>query len=119
MHKYLDYKFSTKQNQLKDKSDIHYFKLPYINNFSHHIKTKLLKLCKGFCKEIFNIKLVFHSSKIKKYFSYKDPIPSDLKSILVYIFTCASCSSSYIDKTCRNFKTRIKEHIKKDNKPYF
>ena len=30
--KYLDYKFSSNQNQLKDKSDVHYFKIPYINN---------------------------------------------------------------------------------------
>ena len=27
--KYLDYKFSTNQNQLKDTSDVHYFKSPY------------------------------------------------------------------------------------------
>ena len=40
----------------------------------------------------------------------------DLKSFLVYKFTCASCSSSYNGKTCRHFKTRIEEHIKKDNK---
>ena len=39
--KYLDYKFSSNQNQLKDKSDVHYFKLPYIGNLSHHIKNKL------------------------------------------------------------------------------
>ena len=30
--KYLDYKFSSNQNQLKDKSDVHYFELPYIGN---------------------------------------------------------------------------------------
>ena len=92
--KYLDYKFSSKQNQLKDTSDIHYFKLPYIGNLSHHIK-----------------KLVFISFKIKNYFSYKDPIRDDLKSFLVYKFTCASCSSSYIGETCRHFKTRIEEHL--------
>ena len=34
----------------------------------------------------------------------------------MYKFTCASCSSSYIGKTCRHFKTRIEEHVKKDNK---
>ena len=28
--KYLDYKFSSNQNQLKDKSEVHFFKLPYI-----------------------------------------------------------------------------------------
>ena len=85
--KYLDCKFSTNQNQLKDTSDVHYFKLPYISNLSPHIKNKLSKLCKEFCKEYFNIKLLFNSFKIKNYFSYKDPIPDDLKSFLVYKFT--------------------------------
>ena len=116
--KYLDYKFSTNENQLKDISDAHYFKLPYIDNFSNHIKNKFWKLCKEFCKENFNIKLVFNSFKIKNYSSYKDPIPDDFKSFLVYKFTCASYSSSYIGKTCRHFKTRIEEHIKKDNKSH-
>ena len=46
------------------------------------------------------------------------PIPNDLKSFLVCKFTCASCSSSYIGETCRHFKTRIEEHIKKDNKSH-
>ena len=82
----------------------------------HHIKNKLSKLCKYFCKKKFNIKLVFDSFKIKNYFSHKDPIPDDLTFILKDKFTYASCSSSYIGETCRHFKTRIKEHIKKDNK---
>ena len=85
---------------------------------SHHMKNKLLKRCKEFCKENVNIKVVFTSFKIKNYFSYKDPISDDLKSFLVYKFTCASCSSSYIGKTCCHFKTKIEEHIKKDNKSH-
>ena len=72
--KYLDYKFSSNRNQLKDKSEVHYFKLPYIGNLSHHKKNRLSKLCKEFFKENVNIKLVFNSSKNKKYFGYKDPI---------------------------------------------
>ena len=87
---YLNHKFSSNQKQLKDTPDVHYFKLPYIGNLSHYIKNKLSKLCKEFCKENFN----FNS------------------------FTCASCSSSYIDETCHHFKTRIEEHIKKDNKSH-
>ena len=31
---------------------------------------------------------------------------------------CAGCSSSYIGQTCCHFKTRIEEHIKKDNKSH-
>ena len=115
--KYLDYKFSSNQIQLKGKSDVHYFKLPCISNLSHHIKIKLSKLCKEFSKENFNIKLVFNSFKVKNCFSYKDPVPNDLKCFLVYKFTCASCSSGYIGETCY-LKTRIEEHIKHDNKSH-
>ena len=95
--------FSGNQNQLKDKFDVHYFKLPYIGNISHHIKNKLSKL-KEFRKENFNVNLAFNSFKIKNYFTITD----DLKSFLVYTFTCASSSSSYIVETCRYFKTRMR-----------
>ena len=78
----------------------------FLFHLLHHIKNKLLKLCKEFWKENFNIKLVFNSFKTKSYFSHKEPF-------LVYKFTCASCSCSYIGKTCSHFKTRIKEHISK------
>ena len=45
---------------------------------------KTFELCKEFYKKDFNIKLVSNSFNIKNYFSYKDPIPDDLKSFLVY-----------------------------------
>ena len=118
--KYLDYKFSSNQNQLKDKFDIYYFKVPYIGDLWHRIKKKLSKPCKEFCKENFNIKLVFFFLlKVKNYCSYKDQIPNDLKCLLVYKFTCTSSSSSYIGETCHHFKTRIEEHIRMDNKSHF
>ena len=41
-----------------------------------------------------------------------------MKSFLVYKFTCASSSSSYIGEPCRHFETRIEEFIKKDNKSH-
>ena len=77
--KYLDYKFSSNQNELKEKFDVYYFKLSYIGNLSHHIKYKHSKLCKEFCKENLNIKLVFNSFKFKDSLSYKDPISNDFK----------------------------------------
>ena len=107
---------SNNQNQLKDTSDVHYSKLPYIGHLSHHIKNKLLKLCKEFCKENADIKLVFTSIKIKNFFSYKDLSPGDLKSFLVYKFTCANCISSYVGKTCCHSKTRMDWGTYKNNK---
>ena len=69
--KYLDYKFFSNQDQLKDKSDIYHFKLPYIGNLSHYIKNKILKLCKEFCKEIFTLSQLFIHSKLKIIFPIK------------------------------------------------
>ena len=63
--------FTNNQNQLKDTPHVHYFKLSYIDNLSHHIKNKLSKLCEEFCKENFSIKLVFNSFKIKIIFHIK------------------------------------------------
>ena len=84
IEKYLDHKFSSNKNQLKDISDVYYFNLSYICNLSHNIKNKLLRPCKEFCKENFNIKLDFNSFKIEKYFSYNNPIPNDFIYFLVY-----------------------------------
>ena len=52
--KYLDYKFSSNQNQLKDTPDVHYFKLPYIGNHSHHIKN-FRNFAKSFVKKILTL----------------------------------------------------------------
>ena len=41
-----------------------------------------------------------------------------MESFVVYKFTFDSCSSGYISETCRHFKTRIEEHIKKDDKSH-
>ena len=82
--------------------------------FRTNIKQKLSKLCKESCKEKIIIKSILNSFEIKSDFSYEDPIPDDFKSFLVYRFSCASCSSSFIGETCCHFKTRIEEHIKED-----
>ena len=49
--KHLDYKFSSNQNQFKDKSDVDYFKLPYISNLLHHIKKNFPNFAKSFVKK--------------------------------------------------------------------
>ena len=50
--KYLDYKFFSNQNQLKYKSDTHYFKLPNIGNLHTISKINFQNFAKGFVKKI-------------------------------------------------------------------
>ena len=42
--KYLDYKFSSNQNHVKDKSGVHYFKLPYIDNLFTPYQNKTFEI---------------------------------------------------------------------------
>ena len=44
--KYLDHKISSSKKELKDTSDVHYFKLLNISNLSRHIKNIISKLRK-------------------------------------------------------------------------
>ena len=96
-----------------ENTNIHYLKLPYIGNYSRLTQIKIRQLCKRFCKDL-NIKLVFSTFKIKTFFSFKDPIPTALKSFVVYEFTCAGCNSHYIGETSRHFSTQIKDHTLTD-----
>ena len=47
-------------------------------------------------------------------FGVKDPIPSGLRSPVVYTFACAGCNACYIIETVRHFSTRVKEHLASD-----
>ena len=47
-------------------------------------------------------------------FSVKDPVPVELRSNVVYKFTCASCNSCYVGETSRHLKTRIHEHLNRE-----
>ena len=70
--RYLDYNISSNQNQLKDISDVDYFKIPYIGNLSHHIKNKLSKLFrKSFVKKILKLSKFLIYLKLKIIFHIK------------------------------------------------
>jgi len=47
-------------------------------------------------------------------FSVKDPIPLDLRSRVVYKFTCAGCNACYIGETSRHLSTRVREQLSRD-----
>ena len=102
---------SDQSNLESDKT--HFYKFPYIGKYSEQVQKKLSKICKQFCKDT-DLKIIFISFKINSYFSTKDKIPYFLKSFLVYKFVCSRRNSCYLGKTCRHFKTRIDEHMKKD-----
>ena len=58
------------------------------------------------------LQIVFKSQrKLASVFRFKDRLPYDLVSGVVYKYTCGSCKSSYYGETDRHLKVRCGEHI--------
>ena len=49
--------------------------------------------------------------KLASVFRFKDRLPYDLVSGVVYKYTCGSCKSSYYGETDKHLKVRCGEHI--------
>ena len=59
-----------------------------------------------------NIRFVFQTKcKINNFFTFKDKVPSFLRSSIVYNFECGGCNATYYVKTKRHFKVRMWEHL--------
>ena len=58
------------------------------------------------------LQIVFKSQrKLSNVFCFKDRLPSDLVSGVVYKYTCGRCNSTYYGETDRLLKVRSAEHI--------
>ena len=86
--------------------------LPYLGKLSLELRHRLRKYVN---KHISNCKLlvIFRSQRrLSTMFRYKDVMPSDLSSYILYRYTCGTCNSSYIGKTDRHCHIRWCEHLK-------
>ena len=104
---------SEQSNLESDKT--RFCKVSYIGKYSEQVQKKLSNIFKQFSKDT-DLKIVFTFFKINKYFSTKDETSYFYKAFLVYKFVFARCNSCYIGETCRHFKVKIDEHVKKEEK---
>ena len=52
-----------------------------------------------------------NKTRLGSSFHFKDPIPKDLTSSVVYKFQCGPCNNSYYVEWVRNLNIRISQHI--------
>ena len=85
--------------------------LPYLGSISLQTRTKLKKSLKNIlncCK----LQIVFkNKTRLGNNFHFKDQIPKDLTSGVVYKFQCGFCNESYYGECIRHLNVRIGEHI--------
>ena len=86
--------------------------LTYLGPLSLQTTTKLRKSLKGILN-CFKLQIVFKSqNKLAKAFHFKDRIPKELTSGVIYKFQCGLCNESYYGECVRHLNIRIGEHIR-------
>ena len=49
--------------------------------------------------------------KVKKFFPFKDKLPAEMLSNVIYQFKCCVCNDTYIGSTSKQAKVRISQHL--------
>ena len=86
-----------------------FLSLLYLGEISLQTRTKLSKSLKGLLNSC-KLQMVFKSQrKLSNFFHFKDRLPSNLVSGVVYKYTCGRCNSTYYGQTDRHL-VRSGEH---------
>ena len=84
--------------------------LPNFGPLSFQTRAKLRKSLKCILN-CYKLQIVFNrQNKLEKAFRFKDRIPKELTSVVVYKFQCGLCNESYYGECVRHFNVRIGEH---------
>ena len=86
--------------------------LPFLGNSSIQLRKRLRSIYRE-CLPNIKLNVIFRSTnRLKSNFCFKDVIPRDLKSLVIYKFKCSICNDThYLGKTKRHFLTRVYEHL--------
>ena len=88
-----------------------YFPITFTGKNSMSVRNKLNKLMREFYPQLL-VRVIFRPKyTIQNFFKFKDSIPLELQSCVVYKYQCHSCSAIYIGKTKRQLRVRIFEHL--------
>ena len=85
--------------------------LPYLGKQSLELKSRVQKFVNRYFPQC-KIQVIFKcNNRFQSFLGFKDKIPINLRSHLLYKYTCNSCKAIYIGKTRRHYLVRIFEHL--------
>lgn len=85
--------------------------LPFLGRYSNVIKKRLSSLASKYLDNS-KVIIIWNSPRtLRKFFPFKDRLPTHIRSNILYRFTCNGCNSIYYGKTVRHFLVRANEHL--------
>ena len=90
-----------------------YFSLPYYGHKSVLLSIEIQKLITSYFTELEPRATLVNNFKISHIFPFKDVLPKELRSSIVYKYSCVHgmCTSAYVGSTVRTLHTRVSEHL--------
>ena len=86
--------------------------LPFLGRESLRLRGNLLKLAKTYFPTSCKLQVIFScNNRLGNFFAFKDKIPLNCRSFILYEFSCNKCNLVYYGKTFRHFKVRAFEHL--------
>ena len=88
-----------------------YAKFPYISpHINKAINSEISQLMNRFYPQK-KLHIIFSNSfSVGSFFKFKDKVPDQLRSNIVYLYSCLHCNATYVGETTRHLRTRISEH---------
>uniref|UniRef100_A0A6A7FPI6 Reverse transcriptase domain-containing protein n=1 Tax=Hirondellea gigas TaxID=1518452 RepID=A0A6A7FPI6_9CRUS len=87
-----------------------YFSVPYYGRESERLYSSLSSSLSDLYPQFYFKFVPTNPFTIGSLFPYKDRVPDELRSKIIYQFSCESCNASYIGSTCQGMSVRVGQH---------
>ena len=109
--KFLDKLFVKKATENSQQKKEVIFPMVFLGKITLQVKKKLQSSFKELCPGL-KLKIVLSSpNRLRSGFLFKDRLPREMDSMLLYKFTCGVCNCTYIGETKRHFEVTSSEHM--------
>ena len=85
--------------------------LPFMGTDSLRLRTKLTNIVRNYfpmCKVQISLNA---GCRLGNFFRFKDKVPLNVRSLILYKFSCGGCNSIYLGKSKRHYLVRVFEHL--------
>ena len=107
---FLDDKYNNNSQRQNTPNQEMYVSLPYFGSQSDKFKLELSVLFRKYFNDISFHFIFVNPFKIGSFFKHKDVLPKEMRSSLIYKYSCVQCASEYIGSTTRLLASRVAEH---------
>jgi hypothetical protein len=87
-----------------------YIGLPFLGKSTDSLRKSIKEICNQFIPNKDIIIYFKPGRRVSNFFRVKDITPFELRSRVVYEFSCVGCQANYVGQTTRHLRHRIAEH---------